>query len=115
VRAGIVAQPGMDLVAVDAALKAAFEQRITGLGLGGDVLASEVVRDLMNVPGVGDVQTLHLRRYPPMFGGIVFGDREAFQGVVIEADLGANLTMGSNEIATFRYDSQLIDLRISDR
>jgi hypothetical protein len=115
VRATILTQPGMDLVATDAALKTAFEQRVSGLGLGGDVLASEVLRDLLNVNGVADVQNLHLRRYPPVFGGIVFGDREAFQSVAIEADLGANLTLAPNEIATFRYDSQLIDLRLSDR
>lgn len=115
VRASILTQPGMDLVAVDAALKTAFEQRVSSLGLGGAVLASEVGRDLLNVPGVADVQNLHLRRYPPQFGGIVFGDREVFASAAIEADLGANLALAPNEIATFRYDSQLIDLRISDR
>jgi uncharacterized phage protein gp47/JayE len=115
VRANITTQPGMDLVAVDAALKTAFERRVAGLGLGGAVLASEVLRDLLNVAGVADVQNLHLRRYPPTFGSIVFGDREQFQGAVIEADLGANLSLTSNEIATFQYDSQLIDLRVSDR
>ena len=115
VRANITTQPGMDLVAVGAALKSAFEQRVAGLGLGGAVLASEVLCDLLNVSGVVDVQNLHLRRNPPTFGSIVFGDREQFQGAAIEADLGANLPLTSNEIATFRYGSQLIDLRVSDR
>jgi len=115
VRANITTQPGMDLVAVGAALKTAFENRVAGLGLGGPVLASEVLRDLLNVAGVVDVQNLHLRRYPPAFGSIVFGDREQFQGAAIEADIGANLSLTSNEIATFQYDSQLIDLRVSDR
>jgi len=115
VRASITTQPGMDLVAVGAALKSAFEHRVAGLGLGGAVLASEVLRDLLNVAGVVDVQNLHLRRYPPTFGSTVFGDREQFQGAVIEADLGANLSLTSNEIATFRFDSPLIDLRVSDR
>ena len=115
VRANITTQPGMDLVAVGAALKSAFENRVTGLGLGGPVLASEALRDLLNVAGVVDVQNLHLRRYPPAFGSIVFGDREQFQGAPIEADIGANLSLTSNEIATFQYDSQLIDLRVSDR
>jgi uncharacterized phage protein gp47/JayE len=114
-RANITTRPGMDLAAVGAALKRAFEQRIAGLGLGGAVLASEVVRDLLNVSGVVDVQNLHLREYPRTFGSIVFGDREQFQSAVIEADIGANLSLASNEIAMFRYDSQLIDLRISDR
>jgi hypothetical protein len=115
VRANITTQPGMDLVAVGAALKSAFERRVAGLGLGSAVLASEVLRDLLNVSGVVDVQNLHLRRNPPTFGSIVFGDREQFQGAAIEADLGANLALTSNEIATFQYDSQLIDLRVSDR
>jgi len=115
VRANITTRPGIDLVAVDAALKQAFEQRVTGLALGGPVLASEVLRDLLNVSGVVDVQNLHLRRDPPTFGSIVFGDREQFQGAVIEGDLGANLSLASNEIATFQYDSKLIDLRVSDR
>ncbi|MDR3470658.1 MAG: baseplate J/gp47 family protein [Devosia sp.] len=115
VRASVTIRPGMDKVATSAALKGAFERRITGLGLGGAVLASEVLRDLMNVPGVVDVQNLHLRRYPPFFGGIVFGDSEPFASAVIEADLGANLALTANEIATFRYDSQLVDLQVSDR
>jgi uncharacterized phage protein gp47/JayE len=115
VRANITTQPGMDLVAAGAALKSAFEQRVEGLGLGGPVLASEVLRDLLNVSGVVDVQNLHLRRYPPAFGSIVFGDREQFQGAPIEDDIGANLSLTSNEIATFQYDSQLIDLQVSDR
>lgn len=115
VRANITTGPGLDLVAVGAALKQAFEQRVAGLGLGGPVLAAEVLRDLLNVSGVVDVQNLHLRRYPPTFSSIVFGDREQFQGAAIEADLGANLSLTSNEIATFQYDSSLIDLRVSDR
>ena len=115
VRANITTQPGIDAVAVGAALKSAFEQRVAGLGLGGPVVASQVLRDLLGVSGVVDVQNLHLRRNPPTFGSIVFGDREQFQGAVIEADLGANLSLTSNEIATFRYDSQLIDLQVSDR
>jgi uncharacterized phage protein gp47/JayE len=115
VRANIITRPGMDLAGIGAALKSAFEQRIAGLGLGGAVLASEVLRDLLNVAGVVDVQNLHLRRYPPAFGSILFGDREQFQSAVIEAETSANLALTANEIATFRYDSQLIDLGVSDR
>ena len=97
VRANITTQPGTDLAAVGAALKSAFENRVAGLGLGGPVLASEALRDLLNVAGVVDVQNLHLRRYPPAFGSIVFGDREQFQGAPIEADIGANLSLTSDE------------------
>jgi len=115
VRASVTIRPGVDAVATAAALKAAVEGRVSGLGLGGSVLASQVLRDLLNVPGVADVQRLHLRRYPPTFGSIVFGDREAFTPAVIEADLGANLMLSPTEIATFRYDSRLVDLQIGDR
>jgi uncharacterized phage protein gp47/JayE len=115
VRANVTTLPGVDADAVRAALKSAFQRRVSGLALGGAVLASEVLCDSMSVPGVVDVQQLHLRRYPPAFGTIVFGDREQFQGAVIEADLGANVPLTSNEIATFRFDSPLIDLRVRDR
>lgn len=115
VRASITVRPGIDTVATNSALKVAFEGRVSRLGLGGAVLAAEVLRDLMNVPGVVDVQNLHLRRYPPTFNSIVFGDRELFSSAVIEADTGANLILTANEVAVFRYDSGLIDLRISDR
>ena len=102
VRANIVTRPGADSTAVNTALKTAFEQRVAGLGFGDAVLASEVIRDFMNVTGVVDVQNLHLRRYPPAFGSIIFGDREQFQDAVIEADLAANLALSPDEIATFR-------------
>ncbi|MBV9981131.1 baseplate J/gp47 family protein [Bradyrhizobium sp.] len=115
VRANVLTQPGADPAAVTAALQSKFENRVGSLGLGGPVLASEVLSDLFNVSGVVDIQNLHLRRYPPTFGSIVFGDREQFQGAAIEADIGANLPITSNEIATFRYDSQLINLTVSDR
>jgi uncharacterized phage protein gp47/JayE len=114
-RANVGVRPGMDAGAMTASLKTAFEQRVSGLGLGGAVIASEILCDLMAVAGVTDVQNLHLRRYPPTFGAILFGDRESFASDVIEADLGANLALSPHEIATFRYDSGLIDLRVSDR
>jgi len=112
VRASVIVTPGTDSVAVGTALKNVFENRVAGLSFGDAVLASEVIRDFMNVTGVSDVQNLHLRRYPPTFGSIIFGDREQFQNVVIEADLGANLALATNEIADFRFDSQLMDLRV---
>jgi phage-related baseplate assembly protein len=115
VRANVLTRPGMEAAAVDTALKSVFERRVTSLGLGRGVLAAEVTRDFMNVSGVVDVQNLHLRRYPPTFGSIGFGDREQFESAVIEAAPGANLPLSLIEIATFRYDSQLIDLRVSDR
>jgi uncharacterized phage protein gp47/JayE len=115
VRASVIVTPGTDSVAVGAALKNVFENRVAGLSFGDAVLASEVIRDFMNVTGVSDVQNLHLRRYPPTFGSIIFGDREQFQNVVIEADLGANLALATNEIADFRFDSQLMDLRVGSQ
>ena len=115
VRADVLIRPGLQAAAVDAALRGVFERRVTGLGLGRGVLAAEVTRDFMNVPGVVDVQNLHLRRYPPTFGGVGFGDGQTLRSAVVEAALGANLALSLIEIATFRYDSKLIDLRVGDR
>ena len=89
--------------------------KISGLGLGNAVVAAEVLCDLMAVAGVQDVRNLHLRRYPPAFGATVFGDRERFRAAVIEGDLAGNLPLAPHEIASFRFDSELIDLQVSDR
>lgn len=115
VRAEVATRPGMDAVATTAALKNAFERRVSGLGLGNAVVAAEVLCDLMAVAGVQDVRNLHLRRYPPAFGATVFGDRERFCAAVIEGDLAGNLPLAPHEIASFRFDSELIDLQVSDR
>ncbi len=59
VRASVIATPGTDPIAIGTALKNVFENRVAGLSFGDAVLASEVIRDFMNVTGVSDVQNLH--------------------------------------------------------
>jgi hypothetical protein len=69
----------------------------------------------MQLAGVVDVQQLHLRRNPPRMATISFGRSERFQGDVVEASVGENITLLPDEIAVFRVDSPLIDLEVRDR
>ncbi len=84
------------------------------LKLGGNVLFSQVMRAFVEQPGVIDVQNMHLRRCPAAFGRITFG-AVPFQADVLEAAVGENLLMGPTEIAIFRIDSALIDLKVVPR
>jgi hypothetical protein len=115
IRANVLTRPGVSADGVTAALKDVFGRRLAGLGLGGSVVYAEVLCDCMNVSGVVDIQNVHLRRYPPLFGQIAFGDREPFLSEVIEADIGENLALSSTEVAVFVYDSGLIDLQVSEK
>jgi uncharacterized phage protein gp47/JayE len=114
VRARVVVDAGYDREA----LLAAFKQRLTGyigeLKLGGDVLFSQVMRAIVDQPGVIDVQDMHLRRNPPGHGRITFGG-VPFQSGVIEASTGENLDMGPREVAIFRLDSELSQLELVAR
>ena len=114
VRAEVVVDAGYDVQA----LRAAFKQRLTGyigeLKLGGDVLFSQVMRALVDQPGVVDVQNMHLRRCPPAFGRITFG-AVPFQSAVIEAPAGESLELGPTEVAIFRLDSDLSELDLVPR
>ena len=114
-RANIVVKAGHDKDGIVASIKDRLAQRVNALGLGGSVLFSEAQVDCMSVPGVVDVQGLHLRRSPPQFAGITFGNRLAFQGEVVEAAIGENIDLQSNEIAVFQIDSNLIQMEVSDR
>ena len=113
-RADVVIDAGYD----PQALRAAFKQRLTGyigeLKLGGDVLYSQVMRAIVDQPGVVDVQDMHLRRCPPAFGRITFG-AVPFQSAVIEAPAGESLALGPTEVAIFRLDSDLTDLELVPR
>ena len=113
VRAQVFTQPGYDTQA----LVSAITQQLADAGgfkLGSDVLYSQVMRVFVNQPGVLDVQNLRLRRCPPAFGRISFGDVR-FQSEVVEAGAGENLVMGPTEIAVFHIDSALLDLQVSAR
>ena len=115
IRTQVSVRPGHDTKAVAASIKTSLEQRINSGGLGNAVLYAEVVRDIMQLAGVVDVQQLHLRRNPPRLAAISFGRSERFQGDVVEASVGENITLLPDEIAVFRVDSPLIDLEVRDR
>jgi uncharacterized phage protein gp47/JayE len=113
-RADVIIDPGHE----PQALRAAFKQQLTGyigeLKLGGDVLFSQVMRAIVDQPGVVDVQNMHLRRCPPAFGRISFG-AVPFQSTVIEAPAGESLKLGPSEVAIFRLDSDLTELDLVPR
>jgi phage-related baseplate assembly protein len=114
VRAQVIIQPGYDTQALLAAFSERLAAGVGALKLGGDVLFSQVMRLFVEQPGVVDVQDMHLRRCPPAFGQITFG-QVPFQTEVLEAGAGENLVMGPTEIAVFRLDSELIDLEVVPR
>ncbi len=114
-RSLVVIKPGHNKSAAIAAIKDVLNRRINTLGLGGSVLYSQVLCDCMGIPGVVDVQQLHLRRCPPLFGGIGFGSKQRFGQVVIEAAVGENLALQPDEIAVFKIDADLIDIEVSDK
>jgi len=115
VRASIVTKPGHDRNAVATALKEKLDGRVNTLGLGGAVLYSEVIHDLMDVASVVDVQQLRLRRCPSQLATVTFGSTARFQSDVIEMPTGDSIYLKPDEIAVFQIDSRLSDLRISDR
>jgi uncharacterized phage protein gp47/JayE len=115
IRARVTVRPGHDTRAAGASIKSALEQRVNSAGLGSAVLQSEVVRDIMGLAGIVDIQQLHLRRNPPRLGTISFGSSERFQAEVVEAAIGENIELLPDEIAVFRVDSPLIDLEVHDR
>ena len=77
--------------------------------LGRGVLYSDVMLLARTVPGVVDVQNLHLRRYPPVFAEIKFAG--ALFGQSVELEVGENAALAPDEIAQFTIDSDLIDIR----
>ncbi|MGX2998571.1 baseplate J/gp47 family protein [Streptomyces sp. JNUCC 64] len=111
VRAGVVLESGYDGEAVLAAVRSRLAAEAGGARLGGDVLYARVVRAFAEEPGVVDVRRLHLRRHPPAFGRISFGE-VAHQTQTVEVPVGENLVMGPTELAVFRTDSALHDLRV---
>jgi len=114
-RAKITVKSGHDKNGIVASIKDRLAQRVNELGLGSAVLFSALQCDCMGVSGVVDVQGLHLRRHPPQFSVVSFGNRLPFQGEVIEAAIGENIDLRPNEIAVFQVDSNLIQLEVSDR
>ncbi|MFI5529918.1 baseplate J/gp47 family protein [Kitasatospora sp. NPDC051853] len=113
-RARLITQPGYDAQVLVGALTERLAADIGALALGGDVRYSQVMRALVEQPGVSDVQDLRLRRHPPTFGRITLGGVPFATGPV-EAAPGENLAMGPTEIAVFTIDSALLDLEVMPR
>jgi phage-related baseplate assembly protein len=111
VRARVVVETGSDVAALAGAIRTRLSTALGDLRLGGDVLYSQVVRVMVEVPGVLDVQRLHLRRHPPAFGRISFGS-VPHQTVAMDAAVGQNLLMGPTELPVFRTDASLHDLEL---
>lgn len=114
VRAKVIIEAGHDQAALLASIKEQIASDIAKLKLGGDVLYSELMCAFKQQAAVLDVQNLHLRRCPPTFGRISFGD-VPHQNMVVEAAAGENLVMGPREIPVFRLDSNLITIEVISR
>jgi uncharacterized phage protein gp47/JayE len=104
VRAQVVVRAGYDATALVTAFFERVRAGVETLGLGGEVRFAQVIRSIVDQPGVLDVQNLRLRRRPPDPG----------TGLT-EAGAGENLPMGAKEIAVFRLDSDLTDLELVSR
>ena len=111
VRARIVVEPGYDRPALATAIREALATALADLRLGADVLYSQVMRTIVEVAGVVDVQRLHLRRHPPAFGRITLGG-VPFLSVAVDAAVGQNLIMGPTELPVARTDPELYDLEL---
>jgi uncharacterized phage protein gp47/JayE len=114
VRATVVMAAGTDGTALLSSVRQRLSGDIAALRLGGDVLHSQVVRAFVEQPGVLDVQGLHLRRSPALFGRITFGD-VPFQSVVVEAAVGENLVMGPTELAILAASGNALDVTLVTR
>lgn len=111
VRARVVVQPGYDQDALRARVLQRVGQEGAALRLGGDVLFAQVMRAFTQEPGVVDVQAMHLRRGPALFGRVSMGPG-GYRSVATEAGVGENLVMGPTELAVFRTDSGLDDVEL---
>ncbi|WP_243886320.1 baseplate J/gp47 family protein [Cellulomonas fengjieae] len=111
VRARVVVQPGYDKDALLARVLERVGAEAAGLRLGGDVLFAQVMRAFTDEAGVLDVQAMHLRRGPAVFGRFSLGP-VGFQSVAYEAGVGENLVMAPTELAVFRPDSGLDDIEV---
>ncbi len=114
VRATVIADPGMDAQAIQASLTNRLAADLGSLRLGGDVLFSQVMRALVEQPGVLDVQDLRLRRAPAAAQQLTAGGVAPAEEV-IERATGENLELGPTEIATFRVGSELFDVVVIGR
>lgn len=113
VRARLVTEGGADQDAVRGQFLDALRTDVQNLRLGRGVLHSDVLVRARGVPGVVDVQRLHIRRGPPVLGGINFSGGRFGQSA--ELANGENLELAPDEIARFAYDSPLNDVEVVAR
>jgi len=100
-RAQVLVRAGYDTQALLTAFLSRIRADTGTLGLGGDVLYSQVMRAIVEQPGVLDVQHLHLRR------------RSSGPDVdIVEAGAGENLPMGPREVAVLQLGSDLSDVEL---
>lgn len=111
VRASVVVEPGYDQGALLARIVDRISAETSRLRLGADVLSAQVMRAFTDEPGVIDIQGMHLRRGPAVFGRFILGG-VPYQSVPAEAAVGENLMMSPTELAVFRADSGLNDIRL---
>lgn len=109
VRARVVVQPGYDQDALLARVMQRVASQAATLRLGSDVLYAQVMRAFTDEPGVLDVQAMHLRRGPAVFGRVGLGT-ESYRSAAYEAAVGENLLMAATEMAVFWPASGLTDI-----
>jgi uncharacterized phage protein gp47/JayE len=100
-RAQVLVRAGYDTQALLTAFLSRIRADTGTLGLGGDVLYSQVMRAIVEQPGVLDVQNLHLRRRSTKS-----------DGEIVEAGAGENLPMGPREVAVLQLGSDLSDVEL---
>jgi uncharacterized phage protein gp47/JayE len=108
IRATLIIQPGQNQDAIKAQIIQALHASVDNVHLGRSVNYSDVMVIVRSVPGVVDVQNLHLRRNPPVFAEFTFSG--AVYGQSVELDIGENAVLAPDEIAQFSVDSGLIDI-----
>lgn len=108
IRATLIIRAGQNQDAVKAQIIQALHASVDNVHLGRSVLYSDVMLIARSVPGVVDVQNLHLRRNPPVFAEFTFSG--AVYGQSVELDIGENVVLAPDEIAQFSVDSGLIDI-----
>jgi hypothetical protein len=104
---------GHDRDAILAHIVSAVREHVATLTLGRDVLHSDLVVLIRRTPGVFDVQKLHLRRCPAIFGQVNLGGAQFRQ--TVELGPGENVALAPDEIPYFRIDSRLVDMEVVER
>jgi uncharacterized phage protein gp47/JayE len=115
VKAQVIVRHGFNQNAVLAEVRQRIGDYIFHLEMGDDVVASEVLCAMMDVPGVIDVRDLRLLRCPPRYGRVVFCKALEFQDETIEAGCGDNVILDTREIAVLKPDSDLFQLEVQAR